>query len=134
MDSDDDDNSEQRLIRQALGSIPSMSKHLRSQEHNGTTLSMKYQQVAICRELLAPRFKDYDSLLSGTQPTVHSKLVNFQKDLVSLQAIEDDPKYWEAISSPLAVGWLDIAVKMLRLHGQLDQLGNREVRRRILVH
>ncbi|THG20083.1 hypothetical protein TEA_000636 [Camellia sinensis var. sinensis] len=73
--------------------------------------------------------KDYDSLLSGTQPTVNSKLVNFQKDLVSLQAIEDDPKYWEAMSSPLAVGWLDIAVKMLHLHGsyQLDQLGNREI-------
>ncbi|KAI7988501.1 hypothetical protein LOK49_LG13G02812 [Camellia lanceoleosa] len=30
MDSDDEDNSEQRLIRQALRSIPSMSKHLRS--------------------------------------------------------------------------------------------------------
>ncbi|KAL7241608.1 hypothetical protein ACSBR1_014246 [Camellia fascicularis] len=39
MDSDDDDNSEQRLIWQALGSIPLMSKHLRSSEHNGTTLS-----------------------------------------------------------------------------------------------
>lgn len=72
---------------------------------------------------------DYDSLLSGTQPTVHSKLVNFQRELVSLQAIEDDVKYWEAISSALAVGWLDVAVKMLRLHGsyQLNQLGNREV-------
>ncbi|KAI7988499.1 Potassium transporter 7 [Camellia lanceoleosa] len=29
MDSDDEDNSELRLIRQALRSIPSMSKHLR---------------------------------------------------------------------------------------------------------
>ncbi|CAL5342056.1 unnamed protein product [Camellia sinensis] len=38
MDSDDDDNSEQRLIWQALGSIPLMSKHLRSPKHNGTTL------------------------------------------------------------------------------------------------
>ncbi|KAF5938856.1 hypothetical protein HYC85_023115 [Camellia sinensis] len=80
-------------------------------------------------ERLLDWLADYDSLLSGTQPTVHSKLVNFQKDLVSLQAIEDDPKYWEAMSSPLAVGWLDIAVKMLHLHGsyQLDQLGNREI-------
>ncbi|GFS44894.1 hypothetical protein Acr_00g0092700 [Actinidia rufa] len=73
--------------------------------------------------------KDYDSLLSGTQPTVHSKLLNFEKELVGLQAIEEDAKYWEAISSALAVGWLDIAVKMLRLHGsyQLDQLGSREL-------
>ncbi|CAL5344501.1 unnamed protein product [Camellia sinensis] len=39
MDSDDGDNSEQRLIWQALGSIPLMSMHLRSPEHNGTTLS-----------------------------------------------------------------------------------------------
>ncbi|CAL5422351.1 unnamed protein product [Camellia sinensis] len=38
MDSNDDDNSEQRLIWQALGSIPLMSKHLRSPKHNGTTL------------------------------------------------------------------------------------------------
>ncbi|CAL5324562.1 unnamed protein product [Camellia sinensis] len=38
MDSDDDDNSEQRLIWQALGSIPLMSKHLRSPKRNGTTL------------------------------------------------------------------------------------------------
>ncbi|KAI8027291.1 hypothetical protein LOK49_LG02G03854 [Camellia lanceoleosa] len=45
MDSDDDDNSEQRLIRQALGSIPSMSKHLRSPEHNGTTLSLVFDSA-----------------------------------------------------------------------------------------
>ncbi|CAL5423542.1 unnamed protein product [Camellia sinensis] len=37
-------------------------------------------QIASCFCL-----QDYDSLLSGTQPTVQSKLVNFQKDLVSLQ-------------------------------------------------
>ncbi|KAG5540709.1 hypothetical protein RHGRI_020817 [Rhododendron griersonianum] len=108
-------------------------------------------------EQLVDWLADYDSLLSGTQPTVHSKLVNFQKELASLQAIEDDDKYWEAISSALAVGWLDVAVssfiriiflfacyygnnrthigsyhvqvKMLRLHGsyQLNQVGSREV-------
>ncbi|KVH90331.1 Nucleoporin Nup85-like protein [Cynara cardunculus var. scolymus] len=46
----------------------------------------------------------------------------------SLQAVEDEPAYWQAISSALAVGWLDIVVKLLRLHGsyQLNQLGNRE--------
>ncbi|XP_058222652.1 nuclear pore complex protein NUP85 isoform X2 [Rhododendron vialii] len=80
-------------------------------------------------EQLVDWLADYDSLLSGTQPTVHSKLVNFQKELTSLQAIEDDDKYWEAISSALAVGWLDVAVKMLRLHGsyQLNQVGSREI-------
>ncbi|XP_052116061.1 nuclear pore complex protein NUP85 isoform X2 [Arachis duranensis] len=33
------------------------------------------------------------------------------------------------MSSALSVGWLDIVVKMLRLHGsyQLDQLSNREL-------
>ncbi|KAL6980098.1 Nucleoporin nup85 [Sarracenia purpurea var. burkii] len=87
------------------------------------------QSQAWIPERLVDWLADYDTLLSGTQPTVHSKLVNFQTELVSLQAIEDDVKYWEAISSALAVGWLDVAVKMLRLHGsyQLDQLGNREI-------
>ncbi|XAR49495.1 hypothetical protein NMG60_11032721 [Bertholletia excelsa] len=79
-------------------------------------------------ERLLDWLADYDSLLSGPQPTIHSQLVRFQKELVSVQAIEGDPKYWEAISSALAVGWLEIVVKLLRLHGsyQLDQLGNRE--------
>ncbi|KAI8025813.1 Serine/threonine-protein kinase STY13 [Camellia lanceoleosa] len=45
IDSDDDDNSEQRLIRQALGSIPSMSKHLRYPEHNGTALSLVFDSA-----------------------------------------------------------------------------------------
>ncbi|XP_028123514.1 serine/threonine-protein kinase STY13-like [Camellia sinensis] len=45
MDSDDDDNSEQRFIRQALGSIPSMPKHLRSPKHNGTTLSLVFDST-----------------------------------------------------------------------------------------
>ncbi|XLR61754.1 hypothetical protein S83_012426, partial [Arachis hypogaea] len=43
--------------------------------------------------------------------------------------LEDDPRYWQVMSSALSVGWLDIVVKMLRLHGsyQLDQLSNREL-------
>ncbi|XLR27225.1 hypothetical protein S83_055125, partial [Arachis hypogaea] len=44
--------------------------------------------------------------------------------------LEDDPRYWEVMSSALSVGWLDIVVmKMLRLHRsyQLDQLSNREL-------
>ena len=31
-----------------------------------------------------------------------------------VQAIEDDPKYWEVISSALAVGWLEIVVSRLQ--------------------
>ncbi|KAE8658093.1 Nuclear pore complex protein NUP85 [Hibiscus syriacus] len=79
-------------------------------------------------ERLVDWLADYDSLFSGTHPTVHSKLVDFQKDLVNLQVVEDNPKYWEVMQSALAVGWLDIVVKMLRLHGsyRLDQLSNRE--------
>ncbi|XP_022729094.1 nuclear pore complex protein NUP85 [Durio zibethinus] len=79
-------------------------------------------------ERLVDWLADYNSLFSGTHPTVHSKLIDFQKELVNLQVVEDDPKYWEVMSSALAVGWLDIVVKMLRLHGsyQLDQLSNRE--------
>ncbi|XP_047325909.1 nuclear pore complex protein NUP85 [Impatiens glandulifera] len=79
-------------------------------------------------EQLVDWLTEYDCLLSATQSTVHSKLVNFQSEIVSLQAIENDPKYWEAISSALAVGWLDVVVKLLRLHGsyQLDQLAKRE--------
>ncbi|XP_041019286.1 nuclear pore complex protein NUP85 [Juglans microcarpa x Juglans regia] len=70
----------------------------------------------------------YDGLLSSTQATIHSQLVSFQKELVALQVIEDSPKYWEVLSAALAVGWLDVVVKMLRLHGsyQLHQIGNRE--------
>ncbi|KAK9983034.1 hypothetical protein SO802_032559 [Lithocarpus litseifolius] len=79
-------------------------------------------------ERLVDWLADYDCLLSSTQATIHSKLVDFQKELVTLQVIEDNPKYWEVISSALAVGWLDIVVKMLRLHGsyQLDQINSRE--------
>jgi nuclear pore complex protein Nup85 len=79
-------------------------------------------------ERLVDWLADYDCLSCEDQPTVHSKLVDFQKDLVSLQVVEDNPKYWEAISSALAVGWLDIVVKLMRLHGsyQLNQLGKRE--------
>lgn len=80
-------------------------------------------------ERLVDWLADYDSLLSSKMTTVHSKLVDLQKELVNIQTIEDDPKYWEGLASALAVGWLDIVVKLLRLHGsyQLDQLGNREI-------
>ncbi|XP_048227798.1 nuclear pore complex protein NUP85 isoform X2 [Ricinus communis] len=79
-------------------------------------------------ERMVDWLSDYDILLSSTQETVYMKLVEFQEELVTLQVIEDNPKFWEVISSALAVGWLEIAVKVLRLHGsyQLDQLGSRE--------
>ncbi|XP_065849595.1 nuclear pore complex protein NUP85 isoform X2 [Euphorbia lathyris] len=79
-------------------------------------------------ERLVDWLTDYDSLFSDAQSTVHLKLLEFQGRLVTLQVIEDDLQYWEVISSALAVGWLDTAVKMLRLHGsyQLDRLGSRE--------
>lgn len=80
-------------------------------------------------ERLVDWLADHDGLFSSLQPTVHSELVYFQKELLKLQVIEDNCKYWEVLSSTLAVGWLDISVKMLRLHGsyQLDQLGTREI-------
>ncbi|KAF7830112.1 nuclear pore complex protein NUP85 [Senna tora] len=86
------------------------------------------QSQAWLPERLVDWLADYDSLFSSTQATIHSKLVDFQKDIVNIQVIEDDSRYWEVISSALAVGWLDVVVKMLRLHGsyQLDQLSYRE--------
>ncbi|CAN6918512.1 unnamed protein product [Brassica oleracea var. botrytis] len=79
-------------------------------------------------ERLVDWLSDYDVLLSSSHPTIYSKLEDFQKELVGLQAIEDDPRYWEVMASALSVGWLEIVVKLLHLHGsyQLDQLGNRE--------
>ncbi|KAK9101082.1 hypothetical protein Scep_024512 [Stephania cephalantha] len=86
------------------------------------------QSQAWLPERLVDWLASYDCLLSTTEGTVHSKLVDLQKELATLQVIENDQKYWQGISSALAVGWLDIVVKLLRLHGsyQLDQLGNRE--------
>ncbi|XP_073147323.1 nuclear pore complex protein NUP85-like [Henckelia pumila] len=80
-------------------------------------------------ERLLDWLADYDCLFSGIQSTVHSKLLAFQKELVTIQAVENDPEYWEAMSSALAVGWLDIVVKLLRMHGSylFDQLGSREI-------
>ncbi|KAK7320796.1 hypothetical protein VNO77_30601 [Canavalia gladiata] len=87
------------------------------------------QSQAWLPERLVDWLADYDSLFTSTHETVHGMLVDFQKELVNIQVIENDPKYWELLSSALSVGWLDIVVKMLRLHGsyQLDQLSNREL-------
>ncbi|CAN1218935.1 Nuclear pore complex protein NUP85 [Linum perenne] len=79
-------------------------------------------------ERLVDWLAEYDSLISVSLPTVHLKLVEFQSQISTLQVIEDDHGYWGLISSALSVGWLEIVVKLLRLHGsyQLDQLGRRE--------
>ncbi|KAF3635359.1 Nuclear pore complex protein NUP85 [Capsicum annuum] len=79
-------------------------------------------------ERLQDWLADYTSLFSGTLPTIHSKLVDFQQELVVVQVVEEDPNYWDAMSSALAVGWLETVVKLLRLHGsyQFDQLSSRE--------
>ncbi|KAK8964724.1 Nuclear pore complex protein Nup85 [Platanthera guangdongensis] len=79
-------------------------------------------------EQLVDWVAEYDCILSETEGTVHSKLFKLQEKLVNLQVIEDDPEYWEALSSALTVGWLDAVVKLLRLHGsyQLNQMDSRE--------
>ncbi|KAH0642451.1 hypothetical protein KY290_035281 [Solanum tuberosum] len=79
-------------------------------------------------ERLLDWLADYNSLFSGTLPTIHSKLVDFQQELVGVHVVEEDPNYWDAMSSALAVGWLETVVKLLRLHGsyQFDQLSSRE--------
>lgn len=86
------------------------------------------QSQAWLPERLVDWLADYDGLFPETHSTVYLKLADLQNDLVYLQVIEDDQNYWDALSSTLAVGWLEIVVKLLRLHGsyQLDQLGRRE--------
>ncbi|KAM0945742.1 putative nucleoporin [Dioscorea sansibarensis] len=86
------------------------------------------QSSAWLPERLVDWLAGYDCILARTESAIYSKLVNVQKKIVNIQIIEDDPEYWEGISSALAVGWLDVVVKLLRLHGsyQLDQLSNRE--------
>jgi nuclear pore complex protein Nup85 len=80
-------------------------------------------------ERLVDWLADYDSLLTKTENTIYRTLINFQKKLINLQVVEDDPDYWSGLSAALSVGWLDIVVNMLRFHGsyQLDQMDSREV-------
>ncbi|KAK1367795.1 Nuclear pore complex protein Nup85 [Heracleum sosnowskyi] len=79
-------------------------------------------------ERLVDWLSDYDKLIHREQPTIYSRLVDFQTELVNLQAVEEDPKYWDILSAALAVGWLDIVVKLLRLHSsyQHNQIASRE--------
>lgn len=44
---------------------------------------VKYAMYANCCIL----WQDYDTLFSSTQATIHSKLVDFQKDLVNIQVL-----------------------------------------------
>ncbi|KAJ7568427.1 hypothetical protein O6H91_01G032400 [Diphasiastrum complanatum] len=70
----------------------------------------------------------YDRALARTEPTVQTKLVALQHKLPNIQFPEDDADYWEGACSALAVGWLDIVIKFLRMHGsyRLDQIDNRQ--------
>ncbi|KAK4365055.1 hypothetical protein RND71_016413 [Anisodus tanguticus] len=64
-------------------------------------------------ERLLDWLADNNSLFSRTLPTIHSKLVDFQQELVGVQVVEEDPNYWEAMSSALAVGWLETVVSII---------------------
>ncbi|KAJ3704017.1 hypothetical protein LUZ61_007722 [Rhynchospora tenuis] len=70
-------------------------------------------------ERLVDWLEEYDSLLSKTE-TVHSKLANLQRKVTSMQVVEDEPGYWNGLAAALAVGWLDVVAKLLRLHGSYD--------------
>ncbi|KAE8676256.1 Regulator of chromosome condensation family protein isoform 1 [Hibiscus syriacus] len=58
-------------------------------------------------ERLVDRLADYDSLFSGTYPILTS-LYGTNTVLEFMLVVENNPKYWEVMSSTLAVGWLDI--------------------------
>ncbi|CAA0838378.1 Nuclear pore complex protein NUP85 [Striga hermonthica] len=86
----------------------------------------KKSQTWIPERLL--HLANFDCLFSKSQSTVHEELMAFQEELVTVQAVENDSDYWEVLLSALAVGWLDVVVKLLCLHGSylFDQLGTRE--------
>ncbi|KAI5078662.1 hypothetical protein GOP47_0006333 [Adiantum capillus-veneris] len=70
----------------------------------------------------------YDKVLAILGPTIHCKLAVLQPRLVNTRFPEDDEDYWSGLTSALAVGWLDVVVKCLRMHGsyQHDQIDNRQ--------
>ncbi|KAL8170564.1 hypothetical protein V2J09_022368 [Rumex salicifolius] len=86
------------------------------------------QSQAWLPERMGDWLADYDSILSEAGTAIYSELAHLQNNILYVQVIEDDSKYWEGILSALAVGWLDVVVKLLRLHGSyhLEQLGSRE--------
>ncbi|XP_024397742.1 nuclear pore complex protein NUP85 isoform X1 [Physcomitrium patens] len=78
-------------------------------------------------ERLVEWLASYDAVLSSN--TLHTKLTKLQQRLVNLRFPEEEKEYWDGVASALAVGWLDIAVYLLRMHGsyQHDQIDNRNV-------
>ncbi|KAJ1688052.1 hypothetical protein LUZ63_019442 [Rhynchospora breviuscula] len=70
-------------------------------------------------ERLVDWLEEYDSLLSKME-TVHSKLASLQRKVTSMRVVEDEPGYWNGLAAALAVGWLDVVAKLLRLHGSYD--------------
>lgn len=43
---------------------------------------------------------------------IPSFCVHFQF-ICSLQVVEEDPNYWDALSSALAIGWLETVVRII---------------------
>lgn len=72
--------------------------------------------------------QSYDRVLSSSEPTIYSKLATFQAKLSNMRFPEDDKEYWDSMASALAVGWLDVVVNCLRMHGsyQHDQIDDRQ--------
>lgn len=79
-------------------------------------------------EQLVDWLQSYDRVLSRNESAIYSKLVNFQHRLSNMRFPEDDMEYWDSITSALAVGWLDVVVNFLRMHGsyQHDQIDDRQ--------
>ncbi|XP_024537188.1 nuclear pore complex protein NUP85 isoform X2 [Selaginella moellendorffii] len=79
-------------------------------------------------ERLVDWLAEYDKVLLSDEDTVHSKVASFQRKLSEIQFPEDDVAYWDAMASALSVGWLDVVIAFLRMHGsyRLDQLDDRQ--------
>uniref|UniRef100_A0A803LBN7 Nuclear pore complex protein Nup85 n=1 Tax=Chenopodium quinoa TaxID=63459 RepID=A0A803LBN7_CHEQI len=134
----DDDSQWRRIVYGSVAPFAMFQNRKNSVDEEPTSLKAAWELLEIfyadkqsqtwLPERLVDWLADYDNLFSETQHTVYSKLLDLQHHLLHFQVVEDDPKYWDCLSSALALGWLDIVVKLLRLHGsyELDQIGKRE--------
>eukprot|EP00249_Psilotum_nudum_P015814 c25530_g1_i3 orf=409-2625(-) len=79
-------------------------------------------------ERIVDWLESYDQVLPGTEQTSYSKVTELQVKVSKLQFPENDRDYWDGIASALSVGWLDVAVTILRMHGsyQHDQIDDRQ--------
>eukprot|EP00850_Spirogloea_muscicola_P000649 SM000002S05729 [mRNA] locus=s2:1836059:1841266:- [translate_table: standard] len=71
---------------------------------------------------------EHDTVLTPFHLTVRAKLLALKDKLLRIKFPEDDPGYWDTILAAGAVGWLDTAVALLRMHGSYrdDQINDRE--------